>query len=144
MAQYQVMAYNVALPQRTRLGIGLVVALPDGWTPLTAVGQGGTALILCSQLVGAPPAGSAPQLASIAPNTLPAGSSPATVDVNGSNFDASCLAYADGQVREPTFFIGPTHLQYTARPDLAASGDSHQITVVGDNGTSNGLPFTFT
>ena len=144
MAQYQVMAYHVALPPRTSLGMGLVVVLPDGWTPLSAIGQGATAIVLCSRPVGTPPGGTAPALSSVVPNTLPARSAPGTVDVYGSGSDSSCVAYADGEVREPTFLIDATHLQYTARPDLANPGESHQITVQGNNGISNSLPFTFT
>jgi IPT/TIG domain-containing protein len=142
-AQYQVMTYRIAIPEGD-MGVGTIVSLPQDWVPLAAVRQGETALVLCSkQLAGPPPVGNPPVLNSLTPDTLAAGTTPATIDVLGSGFDASSTIYADSDARA-TFFIDNTHLEYTARPDLATSGEVHQITVVGDTGTSNALPFTYT
>ena len=123
--------------------MGPVYDLPDGWTPLSAVRQGEQILVLCYQQVGGPAGGAAPVLASITPNTLPAGDPPTTIDLHGSGFDTSCTIYADASPRA-TFFIDATHLQYTARPDLETTGSTVQVSVQGDSGTSNPLPFTFT
>lgn len=139
MAQYQVMTHRIQFPQGG-LGDSPVVTLPDGWVPLGAIRQGETVLVLVYQPVGGL---AVPVLAALDPDSLPAGGTPATVDVTGTGFDNSCIIYADGQPRA-TFFIDATHLQYTARADLAASGESHQITVAGTGGTSNPLTFTFT
>lgn len=88
--------------------------------------------------------GAAITLTSLAPASLPAGSPPSTVDVYGTGFDNTCDVYSDGVART-TFFIDIGHLQYTARPDQANSGDTHQITVENSAGaTSNALTFTFT
>jgi hypothetical protein len=68
-----------------------------------------------------------PTLTSLTPNTLPSGSTPATVDVVGTNFDSSCVVLADGQSRA-TFYVTATHLQYTARPDLSKhSSDNRRV-----------------
>ena len=141
MSQYRVMTYRIAIPEGN-IGMGEIVALPDGWTPLAALRQGETALVFCSQQVGAPPASDTPVLSSLNPNTLSTGGEPASVDVLGSGFDTSCAVNAD-DVPRATFFIDAGHLQYTARPDLEGKGVV-QITVVGDNGTSNALSFLFT
>jgi hypothetical protein len=83
-------------------------------------------------------------LTSLTPNSLPAGSTPATVDVYGTGFDSTCTVYADGVTRA-TFFIDIGHLEYTARPDQATSGETHQMTVGNTLGRmSNALTFTFT
>jgi IPT/TIG domain-containing protein len=84
-----------------------------------------------------------PTLTSLTPNSLPAGSAPATVDVAGTNYDPTCVILANGATRD-TFYIDATHLQYTARPDLAISGDTVQIAVQNNNGTSSSLTFTYT
>ena len=138
------MTYRIALPEGD-LGVGEVVPLPDGWMPLTAVRQGEVAVVLCYQpLDDTPPSGGdAPVLGSLNPDSLPAGSVPATIDVLGTGFDKSCVIQADGDPRA-TFYISAVHLEYTSRPDLATPDELHQITVQGDNGTSNALPFTFT
>jgi hypothetical protein len=138
------MTYRIAMPESTTLGVGTVVSLPEDWQPLAALRQGETAVVLCCKLLpAAPPQGAAPVLDSLDPNTAQAGQPPITIDVYGSGFDASCTVYADTNARA-TFFIDATHLQYTARSDLATSGETHAITVVGDGGTSAPLPFTFT
>jgi hypothetical protein len=86
--------------------------------------------------------GEAIVLTSLTPNTFAAGSTPATVDVYGSGFSSSCEILSDGTARA-TFFIDIGHLQFTARPDLATSGTSNQITVTDGTNTSNVLPLTF-
>jgi hypothetical protein len=143
VTQWQVETVRIAVPPPD-LGEGPAVVLPEGWEPLAAMRQGETVIVLCRQPVAStPPGGNAPVLDSLTPNSLPTGSSPATVTVNGSNFDNTCEVCADGQPRA-TFYIDPHTLEYTARPDLASSGESHQITVQGSGGTSSALTFTFT
>jgi IPT/TIG domain-containing protein len=138
MSDWQIMGHDIELP----IAYDSPVTIPSGWEPLSALPrQGNKAVILCRRLAAAPPSG-APVLTSITPTTLPAGSTPATIDVIGSGFDASCTINADG-VPRATFFLDSTHLQYTARPDLATSGQVVQITVVNDAGTSSALPFTY-
>jgi hypothetical protein len=97
----------------------------------------------CGEFVAAGSGGPGLTLTSLTPDTLAAGGTPATVDVVGTGFDSSCTVEADGAARV-TFYIDNAHLQYTARPDLATSGETHQMTVVGSGGTSNALTFTFT
>lgn len=87
--------------------------------------------------------GGAIVLTSLSPNSLAAGSTPATIDVLGTGFDQSCTIYSDGTARA-TFFIDIGHLQFTARPDLATSGQTNQITVSNGTVTSNVLTLTFT
>lgn len=82
-------------------------------------------------------------LTSIAPNTLPAGSPPTTVDLYGTGFDNTCNINVNGSSRA-SFFIDDTHLQYTARPDLQTTPATVQVSVTGLAGTSNTLPFSFT
>jgi hypothetical protein len=144
MSQYQMMTFRIDLPEGST-GMGEVVTLPNMWEPISALRLGETVLVLCRQQTGAPPpsGGSAPVLTSLSPNTLPAGSDPATVDVYGSNFDSSCQIESNGTARA-TFYFDSGHLEYTARPDLATQGQVSQMTVVGTNGTSNALPLTFT
>jgi hypothetical protein len=139
MAAWQVQTMRVDIPPPD-LGVGPVVAVPDGWEPLTAVRQGETVILLMRQPVGGL---AVPVLDALTPNSLPAGSTPATIDVTGTGFDNTSTVQADGQARA-TFYIDTGHLQYTARPDLASSGETHQMTVAGDGGTSNPLTFTFT
>jgi hypothetical protein len=140
--QYQVMTYRIKIPQGD-LGVGDIVPMPEGWIPLAAMRQGETAVVLCYQEAVAP-GGPDIVLTSLTPNTLAAGSTPATVDVLGSGFDTGCSVYADEVVR-PTFYIDDTHLEYTARPDQATAGESHEISVGNAGGDrSNSLPFTFT
>lgn len=118
--------------------------------PPTLVFQGSTAFSVwptvsdgdwCGEYQG----GSAAELSltSLTPNTLAAGTTPATIDVIGVGFDNTCSVYLNGSPRA-TFYIDTTHLQYTARPDLATSGDVDQVTVANATNTSNALPFTFT
>lgn len=83
-------------------------------------------------------------ITSITPASLPVGSTPATVSINGAGFDNSCTIYADGSPRT-TFFVSSTELQYTARPDLQTSPSTVQVTVENSaGGVSNALPFSFT
>ena len=111
------MTYRISLPEGN-IGMGEVVNLPDGWTPLNAIRQGETAVILCTEQIGAPPASDVPVISSLNPNTLSTGGEPSTVDVLGSEFDTSCQINADG-VPRATFFIDAGHLEYTARPDIS-------------------------
>ncbi len=141
MADWQIMAHEVTLPIQAENPI----SLPAGWEPIgTLARQGNNAYVFCRRPAddtGGPPSG-APVISSLTPNTLASGGTPATIDVAGSNFDASSVIHADGAARA-TFYLGPTQLEYTARPDLEAPG-TVQITVVGDNGTSNAKTFTYT
>jgi len=140
MADWEIMGHPIELP----IPYDNPQTIPSGWEPLSALPrQGNKAVILCRRVASAPPAGGPPVLDSITPNTLAAGGTPATIEVYGSNFDASCSIYADGAPRS-TFFLDSTHLEYTARPDLATSGDVVQITVGNDAGRSSALPFTYT
>lgn len=139
--QYEVMTYRVAIPE-TPLGQGVSVPIPLGWEPLSAMRQGETALILCRQETSVPSSGDAPTITTLNPNSLPAGSAPATVAVDGTNFDQTCSIYVDNQA-QATFYISDTQLEYTARADLAGPGD-HQVTVQGPAGTSNAATFTYT
>lgn len=83
-------------------------------------------------------------LTSLNPNTAPAGSTPATVDVIGTGFDSTCTIYV-GEETRATFYISATDLQYTARPDLATSGQIDAVSVRNTAGDqSNTLDFTFT
>jgi hypothetical protein len=139
MPDYEIMGHPIELP----IPYDSPVTIPSGWEPISALPrQGNKAVILCRRLAGTPPVGGPPVLESITPNTLPAGSTPATIDVIGSGFDSSCSVNADGTPRS-TFFLDSTHLQYTARPDLATSGEVVQITVGNDAGSSTALPFTY-
>ena len=88
-------------------------------------------------------ASSAILLTSVTPNTLPAGSTPATIDVVGSGFDATSTVYVNGTARA-TFYLDTTHMQYTARPDLVTTPQTVQVTVANNTDTSNSLPFTYT
>ena len=143
MSQYQMMSYRVKIPEGG-LGTGEIVTMPDMWEPISAVRIGETVVVLCRQAITSPPpGGNAPVLTSLSPNTLVAGSTPATIDVYGSNFDASCVIQGNGTPRS-TFMIDAGHLEYTARPDLGTPGQVTQMTVVGNNGTSGALPLTFT
>lgn len=138
MSNFQIMAHEIELPVPTEKPI----TLPAGWEPLGALPrQGSTAVILCRR-VAAAPTGGVPVLTSITPTALAAGGAPATVDVAGSGFDANCTVNADGLPRA-TFYLDATHLQYTARPDLATSGQVVQITVSNDSGASSALTFTY-
>jgi hypothetical protein len=138
MADWEIMAHQVTLP----IAPDDPVVIPAGWEPIgTLLRQGNNAVVLCRR-IAAPPAGAAPVLTSLTPNTLPVGGTPATVDVHGTGFDTSSTVYADASPRA-TFFIDATHLQYTARPDLQTSAATVQIKIQGDGGTSNALPFTF-
>jgi hypothetical protein len=139
MSDWQVMAHQVDLPVAAEQPIGM----PAGWEPIgTLSRQGNKAVLLVRrQAQYTPPAGT-PVLTSLTPSSLPAGSTPATVDVIGTGFDASSTIDADGQPRA-TFYLDATHLEYTARPDLTGPA-TVQITVQGPNGASNALPFTYT
>ena len=142
MDVWEVMAHEVELP----ISPDQPIFLPAGWEPIgTLARQANTAVVFCrrqSDLPTLPPSGP-PVLDSLTQNTLPAGGTPATIDVAGSNFESTCEINVDGSPRG-TFFLSDTHLQYTARPDLATSGQTAQITVVGAGGTSDPLPFTYT
>lgn len=139
MADWEVMAHVVRLP----IAADDPIALPAGWEPIaTLLRQGNNAIVLCRRTATAP-AGAAPVITSITPNSLAAGAIPTTIDVVGSGFDTSSTIYADASPRA-TFFLTATHLQYTARPDLETSGGTVQIRVQGDGGTSNAVTFTFT
>jgi hypothetical protein len=139
MSNYEIMAHQVLLP----ILPDDPVIIPAGWEPISTLArQGNNAVVMCRRVV-TPPAGSAPVLASITPNSLAAGSTPTTIDVAGSGFDTSCTIYADATPRA-TFYLDATHLQYTSRPDLETSASTVQIRVQGDGGTSGALPFTFT
>jgi hypothetical protein len=139
MPNWEIMAHQVVLP----IAPDDPVVIPAGWEPIgTLLRQGNNAVVLCRRVATAP-AGASPVLDSITPNTLAAGSTPATIDVLGSGFDTSCTVYADASPRA-TFFLDATHLQYTARPDLETTGSTVHIRVQGDGGTTNSLPFTFT
>jgi hypothetical protein len=48
--QYEVMTFLFPAPE-PKPGQSDAVKLPDGWTPLSAVRQGETVLVLCSQPV---------------------------------------------------------------------------------------------
>lgn len=139
MADWQVMAHQVVLP----IAADTPVSMPTGWEPF-GVGerQGANAVVLCKRLAVAPP-GDGPVLDSITPNALAAGGPPETVEVLGSGFDAGCSVYADDTPRA-TFFLDATHLEYTARPDLATSGQAVAVTVRNDAGSSAALTFTYT
>jgi hypothetical protein len=138
MPDYEVMAHAIELP----IYAEDPMALPVGWEPISTLSrQGNKAIILCRRLAQAP-SGGAPVLTSLTPNTLAAGTTPATVDVAGSGFDANTTVNADGVPRS-TFYLDATHLQYTARPDLATSGQVVQITVSNDSGSSDPLTFTY-
>jgi hypothetical protein len=142
MDVWEVMAHVVALP----ISPDDPVFLPPGWEPIAALArQGPNAVVMCRRQSDVPilPPSGPPVLDSLNPDTLAAGGTPATIDVLGSNFESTCEINVDGQPRG-TFFLGDTHLQYTARPDLATSGQTAQITVVGAGGTSDPLPFTYT
>jgi hypothetical protein len=141
MSDWQIMVHQVDL------GAGLTsdqaVPIPSGWEPIgLAARQGNKASILCRRAADVVPPAGAPVLTSLTPNSLPAGSTPVTVDVAGTGFDSSSTIQADG-VPRVTFFLDATHLQYTARPDQATPG-TVQITVQGGGGTSNAVTFTFT
>jgi hypothetical protein len=140
MATWEIMAHQIVLPVSAEAPI----ALPAGWEPIgTLARQGNNAVVLCRRQADDPtPPSGAPVLDSITPSSLASGGTPATVDAVGSGFDTSSVIQADG-VPRATFYIDATHLQYTARPDLQAPGPV-QITVAGDNGTSNALTFTYT
>lgn len=132
------MAHQVVLP----IASDAPVSLPTGWEPFSAgVRQGNNAVVLCKRLAVAPPA-AAPVLTSITPNALAAGGVPATIDVAGSGFDANSTVNADG-VPRATFYLDATHLQYTARPDLATPGQVVEVTVSNDSGVSNTLTFIY-
>jgi hypothetical protein len=140
MSDYEIMGHPIELP----IPYDSPVTIPIGWEPVSALPrQGNKAVILCRRLASAPPVGGAPVLVSITPNTLAAGTTPATIDVIGSGFDATCSVYADDAPRS-TFFLDATHLQYTARPDLSYSGQVVQITVQNAAGSSSALTFTYT
>lgn len=139
---WEIMAHPIELP----IAYDDPVQIPSGWEPIGILPrQGNKAVVLCrrgANPVDFPPS-TTPVLDSLTPNSLPTGSTPATIDVAGAGFDASSVIYADTDPRA-TFFITPTHLQYTARPDLVTAPETRQITVHGDSGTSNALTFTFT
>jgi hypothetical protein len=83
-------------------------------------------------------------LTSLAPDSLAVGGPPATVDVYGAGFDASCTAEAD-TIARTTFFLDAGHVQFTARPDTETGAAVRQVTVVNTAGDiSNPLPLTFT
>jgi len=83
-------------------------------------------------------------LTSISPNTLAAGSPPASVDVYGAGFSTDCVCQSDAVIRT-TFFIDAGHVQFTARPDVVTVGAVHEVTVQNQAGDiSNSLPFTIT
>jgi hypothetical protein len=83
-------------------------------------------------------------LTALSPDHLEAGGPPATIDVTGTGFDASCTVQAD-TIPRGTFFLDGTHLQYTARPDTETGASSHEITVTNTAGEiSNVLVFSFT
>jgi hypothetical protein len=84
-----------------------------------------------------------PTLTSLTPSSLPAGSTPATVDIVGSGFDPTSVIWIDGESRA-TFYLDDTHLQYTARPDLQTGPVTVEVTVESQTGTSNALEFSFT
>jgi hypothetical protein len=140
MSDWQIMAHLVALP----IAGDQVINLPPGWEPIgTLLRQGNDAVLLLRRAADVAPPSGAPVLTSLTPNSLASGGTPATIDVLGSGFDSSSTIMADGTARA-TFFLDATHLQYTARPDLATSASTVQITVQGNSGTSNALPFTYT
>lgn len=141
MADWQIMAHMVTLPIEAEQPL----ALPAGWEPIgTLARQANQAVVFCRRPADDPenPPSNAPVIDSLNPASLASGGTPATVDVLGSNFDTSSVVKADG-VPRATFYLDAGHLEYTARPDLESPGQV-QITVAGDNGTSNAMTFTFT
>jgi hypothetical protein len=139
MSDWQIMAHEIQLPVQAEQA----VTVPGGWEPISTLSrQGNKAVVLLRRQAQYTPPSAVSVLSSLTPNTLASGGVPATIDVYGTGFDASTTIDADGQPRA-TFYLDATHLEYTARPDLAGPS-TVQITVQNSNGTSNALPFTYT
>jgi hypothetical protein len=143
MPNYQVMVHHIHIPD---YGPEVAIDLPATWQSVATIARQGEDLVLLLMREAdqpVTPPGGAPALTSLTPNSVAAGTTPITVDVIGSGFDANSTIDADGSPRG-TFYIDDTHLQYTARPDLATPGTTVQITVTNTHGPSNALPFTYT
>ena len=140
MADWEIMGHQVTLPAP----FDAPIPIPAGWEPIgTLARQANTAVVLCRrQAAGPAPPSDPPVISSLDPNTLASGGTPATIEVYGSNFDAQSVINVDGAPRA-TFYLDTGHLEYTARPDLMSPG-TVQVTVVGANGTSNAVTFTYT
>jgi len=130
VADWEIMGHQVTLPAP----FDAPIPIPAGWEPIgTLARQANTAVVLCRrQAAGPAPPSDPPVISSLDPNTLASGGTPATIEVYGSNFDAQSVINVDGAPRA-TFY----------RPDLMSPG-TVQVTVVGANGTSNAVTFTYT
>ena len=110
----------------------------SGTAKITVVNQGPVSSNQLSLYVSSTPAAS---LASLSPSSAPPGGAAFTLTVAGTGFAANSTVQWNGGPLA-TNFAGPTQLTAGVPAALIATKGTASVTVTGDGGPSNALPFT--
>jgi hypothetical protein len=84
----------------------------------------------------------APTLTALTPNSVTAGSSDASIVIDGTNFDASSVVMLNGETPLTPTAIGATQLTFTLPANWMINPATFQMSVITAAGTSNALPLT--
>lgn len=111
-------------------------------THSTAQGSGGALFSPGARVNGMPFTDPLPAIRSISPGSVPAGSEPVQLTVDGGNFQSGAQVRANTAAL-PTTFISSSRVSATVPVSIVSSPGSYAITVVNPNGAlSNSVIFT--
>ena len=108
---------------------------------LTACGGGGSSVT--PPPPPPPPPPSPPSISTVAPATITLSAIPqGTIEVWGTNFNASAQAFIDGQPAIYTTLVNSGTLQLDVADSVTTTLGTHEVTVLQNTGTSNASPLT--